>query len=536
MSHNRQFDSLSPLETLEQFPGWLMRYLQGDKKPDLTGPEYGPVRPPTGPVHGPERPPAPTKKAPTPPTPAARMRERSSGTPANLKMPAGLASIPDSPPAQKKGVPGTSGFSYTPNPSDFKPPQLRRPPLPEIPRVEPMNFVPPNLVGGARPHVQGPSPNAPIPTQPVAQAQEGNISPNTPQRSNDDLRAMLYAQLMAKLQGGSESRDNMNLMNSFAANLQKNANYVGSIGGNVGTNTSMTDMANDIRQQGAAKQSDQDKVREYLLGQMQKKDEFDVQMKNKQEALDAMSGRTREANETRKNIAEAANKTRIEAAKIAAEGKKVGRPLTEFQKIKLINDFDKKLDPTQANISSAMGRHQNILNEANIMLAAIERVETTRPGGQPDNRDMEDIALATAKILQGGIGGAPAQSIVKKLVPNTAGSTKASILEWLTDKPQGNDQRQFMLRMKDMIQEMKHQTEGRIREIQEMRVETSGHIESVNPEAFKAIKDARLRADSPTPAGRSGDAEKIRKYGEKYKLTPDEAKRVLIKKGVISGG
>jgi len=110
--------------------------------------------------------------------------------------------------------------------------------------------------------------------------------------NKDVLRQKLYSNLMGRLKGADPlAADRKEIAdedrrNSFLASLQQSTNKLGAIGGKSIENNSLGQVASSLGESnradlGAKAQSlgQRDKVQDYLLGQIQKSDQVDAQMK-----------------------------------------------------------------------------------------------------------------------------------------------------------------------------------------------------------------------------------------------------------------
>lgn len=110
--------------------------------------------------------------------------------------------------------------------------------------------------------------------------------------NKDELRKKLYSDLMGRLNGADPlAADRKEVAdedrrNAFLASLQQSTNKLGAIGGKSIENNSLGQVASSLGESnradlGAKAQSlgQRDKVQDYLLGQIQKSDQVDAQMK-----------------------------------------------------------------------------------------------------------------------------------------------------------------------------------------------------------------------------------------------------------------
>lgn len=139
-------------------------------------------------------------------------------------------------------------------------------------------------------------------------------------------------------------------------------------------------------------------------------------------------------------------------------------------------DLDKVLAGIRDDIDPYKGRNGEILaqqkrvDQAEHLLALIEASH-----GNPDRRQMEELAIGGNSLISPNSGGAASQ--VAALVPKTLMGNASGIAEYFSNDPTGTNQPEFVKRMKDMIEREKGVSASQIRQAQISRLSShqGGH-------------------------------------------------------------
>lgn len=135
------------------------------------------------------------------------------------------------------------------------------------------------------------------------------------------------------------------------------------------------------------------------------------------------------------------------------------------------------LDPSKAR-SGSFGVSKNVFDRAerlqSLAVAAI---------GNPDKRQMEELAIGLNAMLSGSNTGAQEQ--VKQLVPQSLVGNANKLKEWLTNEPVGTGQQEFVKRLSDTVAREKATAADQIKRTQMQRVSAYTKLEKSAPDEFK---------------------------------------------------
>lgn len=151
---------------------------------------------------------------------------------------------------------------------------------------------------------------------------------------------------------------------------------------------------------------------------------------------------------------------------------------TDKKVLDRLEKMNKALDPSQS-VRTAFGISKIGYDRAERLQSL---AETFKDGNLLDSRQIEELAIGLNSLLAGG--NVSAQEQVKQLVPKTIWGNTQKTVEWMTNKPQGLQQRAFVERMLGSIEREKNTMGDQIRRTQLSRISQFQDIEKTHPQDF----------------------------------------------------
>lgn len=169
---------------------------------------------------------------------------------------------------------------------------------------------------------------------------------------------------------------------------------------------------------------------------------------------------------------------------------------------KLIHDTN----PTLASSRSDLGRNQAVVTSA-------KKIETLGGQGRSqsgglDTRQIEEVAAATASLLQNGSVGA--QGTIRRLVPKSFSADKAGIQEYIKGLPVGAGQQAFVDRMLETARRERELAEGNIKAFQTGAYKDAKSLLTPEQAAEYERNHPHVTGASTAPAGGGGLLDAIR--------------------------
>jgi hypothetical protein len=181
--------------------------------------------------------------------------------------------------------------------------------------------------------------------------------------------------------------------------------------------------------------------------------------------------------------------SRLEASKfrselINLEKEKVRQEKTRERFKKLYES----MDPTKAR-SGQFGEQYKIVAQADRLGGLIDK---TSYGMNLSGPEMEELAIGTARLLSGA--GASSRAQVEALVPHTVKGKFNDIVSWLTNKPMGRDQQEFVKRTKGLLEREKTLAQDKLETIMRQRARAEGDLKEIDPEAYQKAIDSSIES------------------------------------------
>lgn len=256
-------------------------------------------------------------------------------------------------------------------------------------------------------------------------------------------------------------------------------------------------------------------------------DEMKQYLQNPAEFADKMQER-REASEQRASIANAAAQDRADKQRDANDH----RDQKEADKMAAALKAD--LDPNGGRAGN-MGKNQARVDAADRLEGLLKQT-----GGNPDRRQIEELAIGAQNMLANGNGSAEQ---VKQLVPSSAWGDAKKLYEWFSNNPTGTDQQKFVARMGETIAREKQIAGDQVRTAQVQRLASHTAYKKRFPGEYGSqlqaygidpanIKEGRYVSPGAAPvkmgAAAHPDADEARKWAE---ANPDDpaAKAILAR-------
>lgn len=190
------------------------------------------------------------------------------------------------------------------------------------------------------------------------------------------------------------------------------------------------------------------------------------------------------------------------AQKEASQGLRLGQ--TRDKRFQALSET---LDPTKMR-GGQFAQYQKTVDDADRVLVLRDQ----QPDLNFDNRQMEEIALATARMLSGG--SMAAQSTIKALLPKSAAGDLAKAQEYVLNMPKGAGQQAFAKRILETAERERDLAASKLQEVRYSRIAPFSDLEQDDPKMFAAV----LSSKGITP-------EEYRAYAQAgYKLAKPKAK------------
>lgn len=335
------------------------------------------------------------------------------------------------------------------------------------------------------------------------------VAPSTSPQNLDALRSQLYGNLQNRLAGkdnmASDRKDvdDQSRRNALLVALNQSANQAGTLGGKSVSSAPVAGVAADLEQSDRADltanadvQAKRDKVQDYLLGQLQKSDQVKSQMaasaQSRADSLAQAAKLNEQNNQNKKDIANIVASTKQNINDSNNDAGRYGGGAKADQKVdERFTKFGHDLNSGLASSRSDMGKQQGTVSAADKVLTLGQQGDSQQGG--LDNRQIHELALASASLVSGGGTGA-AQSTVEALVPHSAGSIESRVEEWLTSNPTGANQQQFVHRMLDTAQREKQLAGEKIKGYKAEVLDSYSDLAGKDPDRYNRVK-ARVFGD-----------------------------------------
>lgn len=187
----------------------------------------------------------------------------------------------------------------------------------------------------------------------------------------------------------------------------------------------------------------------------------------------------------------------------------------QIQDEKTRNEFVKlqeSLDPTKAR-SGAFGDQYKIVNQGDKLKKLVSKAAS---GFDLTSQELEEVAAAQAAIL-GGAGG-KSRSQVQALVPHSLTGEVKKAWQWLSNKPTGTDQQEFVKRMYNTIEREQELARSELKKTIDKRVTVRRHLKEKNPELYKDVLNEAYSSVGITES-QKGAVEKdpqVQKYADEH--------------------
>lgn len=248
-------------------------------------------------------------------------------------------------------------------------------------------------------------------------------------------------------------------------------------------------------------------------------DEIKSYAQNPLEYMDRMQQR-REQSEQRASIANAQMADRAERQRETQRQKDAGAG--DHMAAALKTD----LDPNGGRAGN-MGQNQKRVDAADRLDALIKQT-----GGNPDQRQLEELAIGTQNMLSNGNGSAEQ---VKALVPKTMWGDAKKMYEWFSNNPTGTDQQAFVSRLSDTVAREKQIAGDQVKTAQVQRLASHQALKTINPELYGQIlqgygidpaniKNNRYESPAPQGGGFHPDADAALAWAKNNPNDPRSAK------------
>lgn len=173
-------------------------------------------------------------------------------------------------------------------------------------------------------------------------------------------------------------------------------------------------------------------------------------------------------------------KARLDESKDARQERKTQRD--QEQTDKAFDELAKRTDPARS-IRGNLGEQARVAMRAN---AGLELVK-----GKDFNKvtdiEMKELARTLEGVLSGGVGTIQG---AKALVPKTAQGSIIDAMQWVTNKPQGKEQKEFVGLLTKALERQKEVAEGNVKKMQSEVMRTAApKLKQKDPERWQMFVD-----------------------------------------------
>ena len=195
------------------------------------------------------------------------------------------------------------------------------------------------------------------------------------------------------------------------------------------------------------------------------------------------------------------------------------------------------LDPNGGRAGN-MGQNQKRVDAADRLEGLLKQT-----GGNPDQRQMEELAIGAQNMLSNGNGSAEQ---VKSLVPSSAWGDSKKLYEWFSNNPTGTDQQAFVSRMGDTIAREKQIAGDQVKTAQVQRLAAHQALKQQNPDVYGSvlqsygidpanIKNNRYESPAMSGGGFHPDASAALQWAKNNPNDP-RSKKILDRLGAANQG
>lgn len=187
----------------------------------------------------------------------------------------------------------------------------------------------------------------------------------------------------------------------------------------------------------------------------------------------------------------------------------------QIQDEKTRNEFVKlqeSTDPTKAR-SGAFGKQYDIVNQGDKLKRLVARASS---GFDLTGQELEEVAMAQAAIL--GASGGRSRSQVQALVPHSLTGEVKKAWQWLSNKPTGTGQQEFVKRIYDTIEREQELARSELKKTIDKRIAVRRHLKEKNPQLFEEVVNDAYSSLGITGGekGAAGKDPQVQKYADAH--------------------
>lgn len=160
----------------------------------------------------------------------------------------------------------------------------------------------------------------------------------------------------------------------------------------------------------------------------------------------------------------------------------------EGQLNKDIRQFGEALDPTKGR-AGLFGDQYGILQRGERLKQLVSKA---KGGLNLTPSESEELALGTARLISGA--GGTSRSQIQALVPHSLTGESMKAIQWLTNKPTGSQQQEFVQRTMNLIDREQETARNELEKTINKRAKSYGHLAEDKPDEYNDILNTALES------------------------------------------
>lgn len=160
----------------------------------------------------------------------------------------------------------------------------------------------------------------------------------------------------------------------------------------------------------------------------------------------------------------------------------------EGQLNKDIRQFGEALDPTKGR-AGLFGDQYGILQRGERLKQLVNKA---KGGLNLTPAESEELALGTARLISGA--GGTSRSQIQALVPHSLTGESMKAIQWLTNKPTGSQQQEFVQRTMNLIDREQETARNELEKTINKRAKSYSHLSEDKPEEYNDILNTALES------------------------------------------